>query len=73
MPPRRERTAVPGLQQLTEALTHLISTRNRGCTLAGIVVSHGAYSIDGCGPDEEREAWLKHMGDVLEVIMCLED
>lgn len=70
---RRERIAVPSLQQLIKTLAQLIQTGNRGCTQAEIVVGHGAYSIDGCGPGEEAEAWLKHMSDVLEVMRCLKE
>lgn len=70
---RRERIAIPSLQQLIKTLAQLIQTGNRGHTQAEIAVSHEAYSIDGYGLGEEVEAWLGHMSDILEVMRCLKE
>lgn len=73
MPPRCEHTFISGLQPLTEALAQLIPNANLGRTQAKIVVSHGAYFLDGLGVREEIESWLEHMDDVLKVMRCLMD
>lgn len=62
-----------GLQQLNKALAQLIPNVNRGRTQVKIVVSHGAYSLNGPGVGEEVESWLNHMDDVFEVMRCMVD